>query len=79
MGIEDLEDEMRDIVHDYENSKALVHLADKFLNNENDIDEGNEQEEEQDSVHSLNTNNPSKIHSNKKNVGMYDPYRIKLL
>ena len=56
MGLEDLEDEMRDIVHDYENSKALVHMADRFLNNEKDYDDDEANaEEEQDSVHSLNT------------------------
>ena len=32
MDADDIEDDLRDVVFDYENSQALVHMAENFLN-----------------------------------------------
>jgi len=43
MDIDDIEDELRDVVFDYENSQALVAMADNFLHEGNSLDNGDSQ------------------------------------
>ena len=43
MDVDDIEDELRDVVFDYENSQALVVMADNFLGDGNSIDNGDSQ------------------------------------
>ena len=43
MDIDDLDDELRDVVFDYENSQALVLMADNFLGEGNSLDHGDSQ------------------------------------
>ena len=40
MDMEDIEDELRDVVFDYENSQALVVMADNFLGEGPSMDYG---------------------------------------
>jgi hypothetical protein len=43
MDIDDIEDELRDVVFDYENSQALVVMADNFLGEGPSMDYGDSQ------------------------------------
>ena len=43
MDIDDIEDELRDVVFDYENSQALVVMAENFLGDGNSLDNGDSQ------------------------------------
>jgi len=43
MDIDDIEDELRDVVFDYENSQALVVMADNFLAGGPSMDYGDSQ------------------------------------
>ena len=43
MDIDDIEDELRDVVFDYENSQALVVMAENFLGDGNSLDDGDSQ------------------------------------
>ena len=79
MDVADIEEELRDQVFDYENSQALVLMADNFLS-------GNEHprpssEAQSQSGYSTNSklSDTSKIHQNITTAGKHDPFKIKLL
>ena len=76
MNADDIEEELRDVVFDYENSQALVLAADNFLSGKNP------------ETYSINTDNKSSaskasmashVSQNKLNAKNFDPYKIKLL
>lgn len=74
MNADDIESELRDVVFDYEGSKALVLAADNFLS------EGDTQSRKSGkSMRSGISSTTSKIHENKSNASKYDPFKIKLL
>lgn len=75
---QDLEDELRDVVFDYENSKALVAMANNFLEEDKRPSFDPLQSEVQ-SNYSKTSTVTSKIKENIENVGKYDPYKIKLM
>ena len=74
MNADDIESELRDVVFDYEGSKALALAADNFLS------EGDTQSRRSGkSMRSGVSSTTSKILENKGRASQYDPYKIKLL
>lgn len=74
MNADDIESELRDVVFDYEGSKALVLAADNFLS------EGDTQSRKSGkSMRSGVSSTTSKILENKSKASQYDPFKIKLL
>ena len=74
MNADDIESELRDVVFDYEDSKALVLAADNFLS------EGDTQSRKSGkSMRSGVSTTSSKIQENKIGAFKYDPFKIKLL
>ena len=74
MNADDIESEFRDVVFDYEGSKALALAADNFLS------EGDTQSRRSGkSMRSGVSSTTSKILENKGRASQYDPYKIKLL
>lgn len=73
MNADDIESELRDVVFDYEGSKALVLAADNFLS------EDTQSRRSGKSMRSGISSTTSKIHDNKANASKFDPFKIKLL
>ena len=78
--MQDIEEEMRDVVFDYQNSQALVAMANNFLTDDYPKSSGAQSEAgDNQSSFSKQSSMTSKIRQNIDNVGAYDPTRIKLL
>lgn len=78
MNADDIEDELRDVVFDYENSQALVLMADDFLNDKKPTYKEDLKSESGKSNYSQMSEN-SKIRKNIELAGKHDPTKIKLL
>ena len=78
MNAADIEDELRDVVFDYEGSKELVLAADAFLA-EGKIGDTKSVSGTTDRSMRSNASDRSKIIENKRGAGSYNPYKIKLL
>lgn len=78
MNADDIEDELRDVVFDYENSQALVLMADDFLNDKKPTYKDDLKSESGKSNFSQMSDN-SKIRKNIELAGKHDPTKIKLL
>ena len=76
MNPDDIEQELRDVVFDYENSKDLVNAADNFLQGRSNVfyETGSQRTD----IRSTNSNT-SRVFQNKLDAGSYDPTRIKLM
>jgi hypothetical protein len=81
MNADDIQEELRDVVFDYEGSKALVLAADGFLTDETPQGVGFDTKSEHSTGKSTMTamSQNSVIRQNKLDAGRHDPYRVKLL
>ena len=78
MNADDIEDELRDVVFDYEHSQAMVLAADNFLQNKPTYS-GDETKSLGGGSNVSGASNMSKIKENKILAGKHDPFKIKLL
>lgn len=78
MNADDIEDELRDIVFDYENSQAMVLAADNFLQNKPTY-QGEDTKSVGESSNMSKMSGMSRIQQNKLEAGKHDPFKIKLL
>lgn len=76
MNADDIEEELRDVVFDYENSQALVLAADNFLSGKNYETQSIENDMKS---HGSRASMASHVSQNKQNAKDFDPYKIKLL
>ena len=78
MNAADIEEELRDVVFDYEGSKELVRAADEFLA-EDKLGETKSVSGATDRSMRSNASTTSKVLENKREAGKYNPFKIKLL
>ena len=77
MNADDIEEELRDVVFDYENSHALVLAADDFLTGNNSFDAQSGVTDNRSSGSKASMS--SRVSQNKQNAKNFDPHKIKLL
>mmetsp|Transcript_11935 Transcript_11935/g.18422 ORF Transcript_11935/g.18422 Transcript_11935/m.18422 type:complete len:90 (-) Transcript_11935:421-690(-) len=82
MNPDDIEEELRDVVFDYENSQALVVAADQFLKGDTSSFAGAvggpDGGDDNASMNSRNSKG-SKIQENIRNASKWNPYKVKTL